>query len=163
MCIMHNIERWKEWEKWESLWYFFWLCSTAEHIKLGSNPSSQYLLHLVCCILYFFVHNTHKNIIHRWIDYMELQASHYSQTKSFNLGWFGLLLPIKKGRKMWADCARSKGYWLRLMFIVFCFCFICLRVVFCVFCLFLYFCDILFICYFAWIHKMLNNFVIPHF
>ena len=54
----------------------------AEHIKLGSNPSSQYLLHLVCCyILYNLVHNTHTNIIHRWMDYTELAASHYSSSQ----------------------------------------------------------------------------------
>ena len=60
---------------------FFWLCSMAEHIKLGSNPSSQYLSHLVCYILHIFVNNTHINIINRF----ELTAIHYSQAKSLIL------------------------------------------------------------------------------
>ena len=82
MCIMHNFERWKELKKWESLLYV-WLCSMAEHIKLGSNPSSQYLLHLVCWfILYIFVNNTHTNVINRWMEYMEMRPRHYSQTKN---------------------------------------------------------------------------------
>ena len=49
---------------------FVWLCSMAEHFKLGSYPSSQCLQRLVCWyILYKFVNNTHTNTIHRWMDY----------------------------------------------------------------------------------------------
>ena len=58
----------------------------AEHIKLGSNPSSQYLPHLVCCyILYIFVYNTH-NYHTQMMDHIQMRASHYSQTKSLIWG-----------------------------------------------------------------------------
>ena len=103
-CASCTISRDERNEKMREFVIFFWLCSTAEHIKLGSNPSSQYLLHLVCWyILYIFVYITHTNIINRWMDYMELRASHYSQTKGFNLGWFGLLSPVEKGKKKWIN------------------------------------------------------------
>ena len=66
---MHNIKRWEEMEVMRDFDIFFWLCSMAQHIKLGSNPSSHYLPHLLCCyILYIFFNSTHMNIIHRYID-----------------------------------------------------------------------------------------------
>ena len=82
----------------------FWLCSLAEHIKLGSNPSSQYLPYLVCCyILYFFMHNTHTNIINRWmapktaqIDFilfvMRLTQQSLPKERIKNYGRFGWIL-----------------------------------------------------------------------
>ena len=100
-CALCTISRDERNEKNERVCYIFWLCSMAEHIKLGSNPSSQYLPHLVCCyILYIFVHITHTNMIHRWMDQTELKARNYSQVKSLILGVLGCYYPSRKEEKI---------------------------------------------------------------
>ena len=87
-------------EKMREFVIFFWLCSMAEHIKLGSNPSSQYLLHLVCCYIpYGFAYITHTNIMHRWMVHVEMRASQYSQTDNSIWSDMGCYCPSRKEEK----------------------------------------------------------------
>ena len=99
MCVTHNTERWKEWKQWVSLLYF-WLCSMAEHIKLGSNPSSQYLPHLVCYILHIFVNNTHTNAIKQIVGSCGVECEELLANKMINLGDLGYDTPSRKEKKM---------------------------------------------------------------
>ena len=90
-------------------WWHIWLCSLAEHLKLGSNPSSQslqqegMLYFTYFCLLYTHIYHTDACIVRIW-------ASYHSQTKCLLVDDLGCNTHRKKEKVKgkWADKLKQR-------------------------------------------------------